>query len=119
MKIRDFTDLVAWQEAHGLALMIYKVSKPFPKEEMWGLTNQIRRASVSVTSNIAEGFARQSKKEKVQFYYMSLGSNSELLSQLMLARDLKYLNKNKYEKVSEKSKHVNRLLRGLVKYLRS
>ena len=71
-------DLDAWREAHGLVLMIYKITKNFPKDEIYGLTNQLRRASVSITSNVAEGFSRQSYKEKIQFYYMTCGSVTEV-----------------------------------------
>ena len=82
-KIKSFTDLQVWQEGHKLVLLIYKVTKKFPKEELFGLTNQIKRAGVSITSNIAEGFSRQSYKEKLQFYYMSLGSLTEIQNQLL------------------------------------
>jgi four helix bundle protein len=71
-KIRFFIDLYAWKEAHKLVLLIYNITKEFPKEELFGLSNQIRRAVVSVTSNIAEGFSRNSYKEKSQFYSMAL-----------------------------------------------
>jgi len=75
-KIKSFTDLNAWREAHKLALIVYKITKDFPKEEMFGLTSQMRRAVVSITSNIAEGFSRQSYSEKVQFYSIAQGSNN-------------------------------------------
>ena len=67
--IKDFTDLFSWKESHKLILMIYKMLKKFPKEENFALSDQMRRASVSITSNIAEGFGRQTIKEKIQFYY--------------------------------------------------
>ena len=73
-KIKDFKDLNSWQEAHKLVIMIYEKTKIFPREEMFGLTNQMRRAAISVTSNIAEGFGRQGYKEKIQFYYLAQGS---------------------------------------------
>lgn len=68
-KIRSFTDLEAWKEGHKLVLAVYKVTKKFPKEEKYALTDQMRRCAVSITSNIAEGFSRQGKKEKIQFYF--------------------------------------------------
>lgn len=77
-QIKSFTDLDVWRKAHQLVLDIYHETKHFPKEELYGLVSQIRRAVLSVTSNIAEGFCRHSKKEKAQFYYLSLGSLSEV-----------------------------------------
>lgn len=77
-KIRNFTDLNAWKESHKLVLEIYKVTKNFPREEIFGLFSQIKRSAVSITSNIAEGFGRFSKKEQIQFYYISIGSLTEI-----------------------------------------
>lgn len=114
-KIKSFTDLNAWKEAHKLVLLIYKITKQFPKEEQFGLTNQLRRAVVSITSNIAEGFSRSSYKEKVQFYSMALGSLSEVQSQLLIARDISYIEKNHFNSIAEQSIIVNKLLNGLIK----
>lgn len=114
-KIKSFTDLVAWQEGHELILLIYDVTKSFPKEEMFGLTNQIRRASVSITSNIAEGFNRQSAKDKAHFYVMAHGSVAEVQSQLMICRDVSYLSKEKFSKAAEQTILVHKLLTGLIK----
>jgi four helix bundle protein len=86
-KIKSFTDLNAWKQGHALVLLIYGMTKQFPKEEMFGLTNQIRRAVVSITSNISEGFSRNSSKEKAQFYFTALGSLTEVQNQLLIARD--------------------------------
>lgn len=72
-KIKSFTDLIVWQEGHKFVLLVYRHTKLFPKEELFGLTSQLRRAAVSFTSNIAEGFSRNSYKEKAQFYTMALG----------------------------------------------
>ena len=77
-----------WREAHKLVLLIYKTTKGFPKKELFGLTSQLRRAAVSITSNIAEGFSRQGYKEKLQFYYMALGSLTESQNQLLIAKQL-------------------------------
>src|SRR3989344_2032733 len=90
-KIGDFTDLIVWQKAHLLVLQIYKITRIFPSYEKFALVIQMQRAAVSITSNISEGFARRSKKEKLQFYYMALGSLSELRNQLLISRDLKYI----------------------------
>ncbi len=85
-KLKSFTDLNAWKEGHKLVLMIYSTTKLFPKEEMFGLISQMRRCAISITSNIAEGFSRQSYKEKLQFYSMSLGSVTELQNQLLVGK---------------------------------
>lgn len=100
-KIKSFTDLLAWKEAHKLVLMVYKATKRFPKDEMFGLISQMRRAAVSIVSNIAEGFARQSYKEKVQFYFLARGSSTELQSQLLISRDLGLLNSHDFRKIAE------------------
>ena len=71
MKIQSFTDLEVWKQAHKLVIEIYRVTKKFPKEERYSLVDQMRRAAISITSNIAEGFSRQGKKEKLQFYFMA------------------------------------------------
>ncbi len=95
-KIQLFTDLYSWQEAHKLVVLIYKITKNFPNDELYGLTNQMRRAVVSITSNIAEGFSRQSYAEKTQFYSVAQGSNTELQNQMMVAKDIGYLNEETF-----------------------
>jgi len=114
-KIKTFTDLHAWQEAHKLVLIIYKITKEFPKEELFGLVSQMRRAAVSITSNIAEGFSRQFYKEKVQFYSMAQGSNTELQNQLLIAKDIGYIPQGKFSEIAEQSVKVHKLLNGLIK----
>jgi len=115
MGIKSFTGLSAWKEGHKLVLMIYKATKVFPAEEKFGLTNQIRRAIVSFTSNIAEGFSRNSAKEKVQFYYMALGSLTEVQNQLIIARDLSYLSRNSFDQIAEQTIIANKLISGLIR----
>lgn len=114
-KIKNFTDLNAWQEAHALVLMIYKISKNFPREEIFGLTNQMRRAVISITSNIAEGFSRQSDKEKIQFYCTALGSLTEIQSQLFIAKDVEYIKDTDFVKMEEQAIVVHKLINGLIK----
>lgn len=114
-KIQKFTDLNAWQEGHKLVLRVYSSTNSFPKEESFGITNQMRRCSVSVTSNIAEGFSRQSYKEKTQFYSMALGSVTELQNQLMIFRDVKYITEAEFTEISNQSTTVHKLLNGLIK----
>jgi four helix bundle protein len=115
-KIRSFRDLDAWKEGHKLVIEIYKMTKNFPKEEVFGLCNQLRRAAVSITSNIAEGFSRNSLKEKVQFYSMAKASNTELQNQLLIAKDVGYLNQQKFKELEEQSIRVNKLISGLIRY---
>lgn len=118
-KIRSFTDLDAWKEGHKLVLMIYGITKRFPKDELFGLTSQIRRCSVSVTSNIAEGFSRQSYKEKAQFYSIALGSVTELQNQLLIAKDVGYIKQEEFLPIAEKSVKVHKIINGLIKSTRN
>lgn len=114
-KIKSFTDLNAWKESHKLALLIYKITNDFPKEEIYGLTNQLRRCAVSIASNIAEGFSRNSYKDKIQFYSISQGSVTELQSQILIARDVDYLSKEKFTDIACQSVVVHKLINGLIK----
>lgn len=114
-KIKAFTDLFAWQEAHKLVLLIYEVTKTYPNEEVFGLVMQMRRCAISITSNIAEGFSRQSYKEKIQFYSIALGSLTELQNQLLISKDVKFLSQSSYEELSELTVKVHKILSGLIK----
>lgn len=114
-KIRSFTDLEAWREGHRLVLEIYSVSKNFPNYELFGLTSQMRRCAVSITSNVAEGFPRRNHREKVQFYSISLGSIAELQNQLVISRDLGYLKESKFNEIASKTIKVKKLIAGLTK----
>ncbi len=113
-KIRTFTDLKVWQEGHSLVLNIYEATEKFPKEETYSLIDQMRRASVSVTSNIAEGFGRQSYKDKLRFYYNAQGSLTELKNQLLVAKDVKYLKADDFDQLAEKINLVHKLLQGFI-----
>lgn len=112
-RIDSFTKLDAWKEAHRLTISIYKVTKQFPKEEMFGLTSQMRRCGVSGPSNIAEAFSRNFLKEKQQFFAIALGSMSELQSQLLIARDLGYLSPAEFAELAEQTVRVKKLIYGL------
>ena len=114
-KIKSFTDLDTWKEGHKLVLVIYKETKNFPSEERFALIDQMRRAVISITSNIAEGFSRQSYLEKIRFYYMAQGSVTEIQNQLIVARDIGYLNQIKFEEISRQSVVVHKLINGLIK----
>ena len=113
-KIQTFTDLQTWKEGHSLVLMIYTATKAFPQRESFSLVDQLRRAVTSITSNIAEGFGRQSYKEKIQFYYLSQGSLEEVKNQLLIARDVGYITKELYESLLEQSNITHQLLQGLI-----
>jgi len=114
-KIKSFTDLEVWKKAHQLVLEIYKTVSQFPKEEIYGLSSQIKRSSVSIPSNIAEGFVRKGKKEKIQFYYIALGSVTELKSQLLIAKDLKFVQKKAFQKLANLTIEVSKLIVSLIK----
>jgi len=113
-KIKKFTDLKAWKEAHSLVLIVYEESKNFPADERFGITNQMRRSVISVTSNIAEGFGRNSAKDKAQFYAIAKGSALELQSQLYAATDLSYIDSLSKVKIDEQIDLVLRLISGLI-----
>lgn len=113
--IKSFTDLHAWQEGHKLVLAIYKITKQFPDDEKFGLSNQMRRCAVSITSNIAEGFSRRSKKEAAQFFYTTLGSITELQNQLLIAKDILYIPKNIFAEIANQTVLVSKLTNGLIK----
>lgn len=118
-KIQKFTQLKVWQNAHKLVVEIYKITKQFPDEEKYALGDQMRRCAVSITSNIAEGFGRQGFKEKIQFYYTSQGSNTELQNQLLIARDVNYINNSTFNKLADKSISVAKQLNALIRSIKS
>ena len=114
-KIISFTDLRVWQIGHEIILSIYQESKTFPKVEMFGLISQLRRAAVSITSNIAEGFSRSGAKEKIYFYAIALGSLTEVQNQLLIAKDLSYLKPEIFLAISEQLIQVQKMIHGLIK----
>lgn len=114
-RIKSFTDLYAWQEGHKLVLAIYKITKSFPSDERFGLIDQMCRCVVSITSNIAEGFSRRTVKEKGQFFYMSLGSIAELQNQLLITRDLNYIDNKVFQELAQQTITVSKLVNGLIK----
>jgi len=113
--IKTHKDLDVWKEAMKLAKEVYSLTARFPKEEMYGLSSQIRRASVSIPSNIAEGAARGSSKDFSRFLYISLGSLAELETQLLLAVDLGFIDNNDLD---ESVQRIRRMLVGLIKSLK-
>ena len=115
MKLFSFEKLIAWQKARELAVEIYKITKLFPKEELFGITSQMRRCSVSVASNLAEGSGRNSMKDKARFTHIAFGWALELLNQLILSFDFEYIEEQKYIEIREKITEVTVLINGLYK----
>ena len=113
-----YENLDAWKEAPILAVRIYEVTRSFPKEEIYGVTSQIRRASVSISSNIAEGAGRKSKKEFEQFIHMASGSLNEVESLVFICSRLNLLEDGVCQELREKIETVGRLIGGLLRYLR-
>lgn len=118
-KIKSFSDLIAWQEGHKFAILIYQETKNFPDDEKFGLTSQMKRAAISITSNIAEGFSRHTYTDKIRFYYISQGSVTEIQNQLILAKDLKYIIKEQFDSLVKQSIFVHKLINGLIKGART
>jgi len=117
--MKDFRQLKVWEKAHQLALAIYKVAKGFPREELYGLTSQIRRASMSVPTNIAEGCGRHTDAEFARFLQIAMGSASETEYQLILAHDLEFLSQTDYEKLHNDVEEVKQMPASLLKTLRA
>lgn len=114
MSVQSYRDLVAWQKAIELAKTIYRVTEPFPRAETYGLTAQLRRAAVSIPSNIAEGQGRQSTGEFVQFLGTARGSLFEVETQIVLARDFGFLSEETSERILAESTELARVLQGLI-----
>jgi four helix bundle protein len=111
---RDFKNIKAWQYADDLAVLTYSKTKSFPKEELYGITSQLRRAVVSVPANIAEGAGREHKREYLNFLYIARGSIAETEYLLHLANRLKYLQDSDYKKLEETRKETAKTLQGLI-----
>jgi four helix bundle protein len=114
-KIKSFTDLEAWQEAHKLAIKTYKVTHKFPSSERYGLTSQMLRASLSITSNISEGFSRSTAADKANFYSIALGSTTELQNQYLLSRDVQLIDQETFQAAAQLSVVVHKLISSLIK----
>lgn len=111
-EIKSFQDLIAWQKAYDLTKKVYIVTRKFPDEEKFGLTSQIRRAAVSVGSNIVEGFARKGIKDGLSFYNIANASLEELKFQLLLGRDFNYLSEEDFRGVYDLANETGKVLRG-------
>jgi four helix bundle protein len=111
--VRSYRDLIVWQEAMSLAKSVYKISANFPRREVYGLTSQIRRASISIPSNIAEGHARDSTREYLRFVSITLGSLAELETQLCLAAELEFCTQQQVDEVLKLAEVLGRRLHAL------
>jgi len=117
--VQSFLKLKVWEKAHAVMLDVYNASRSFPRDELYGLTSQMRRASASIGANIAEGTCRQSDGEFGRFLHIAIGSASELEYHLLLARDLHILPSNDYERLSGGVVEVKRMLASLIRSLKN
>lgn len=119
MAFLDYTNLDVFKECRILVKSIYVISKEFPTEETYGLTNQIRRASVSILSNLAEGVGRNHVKDSLQFFYISRGSLFEVEAQLLIAYDLGYISENQLNEILLQNVNCKKLMNGFINYHKS
>lgn len=116
-KIQSYRDLIVYQKGYRLTLEVYRVTRKFPKEELFGLVSQMRRSAVSIPCNIAEGYRRNHRKEYVQFLHISLGSCGELETLISLSRDLNMVENDDLADLYSLQDEISRLLRGLINSL--
>jgi four helix bundle protein len=117
--MRDFRNLKVWQKAHQLTLRVYTATKRFPKDELYGLTSQVRRSAASIPTNVAEGCGRSGEAELARFLNIAMGSASELEYQLLLAHDLKLVDTDEHQSLSGDVIEVKRMLTSLVQKLKA
>ena len=115
--LKNYRELKVWQKSYQLCLEIYKITARFPKEERFGLTSQIRRAAVSVPSNIAEGYGRKTTADYIRSLYIAYGSNCELETWVLLSQDLGYINSALLKGIKDEIEEVERMLKALIKSL--
>jgi len=115
--LKNYKELNVWQKSYKLCLHTYKITKHFPKDEMYGLTSQIRRSAVSIPSNIAEGYGRKTTLEYVRFLYIAYGSVCELETQMMISGDLGYVEKESLKELREEIGDVESMLKAMIKSL--
>ncbi len=113
-----FRNLIIWQKSMELVTNIYSETKSFPKEELYGLTSQIRRASVSIPSNIAEGYGREGRNDYLRFLNIAVSSLFELQTQLEIAKNLSYINKNNFDILFENTREIERMLVSYIKKIK-
>jgi four helix bundle protein len=115
--VKDFRELKVWQKAHELTLAVYRVTTAFPRQELYGLTSQIRRASASIGANISEGCGRKGDAEFCRFCSIAMGSASELEYHLLLGKDLGHIELKDYQELSQRTIEVKKMLTALVQRL--
>lgn len=113
-RINSYKNLIVWQKAFELSLFIYKITKVFPKEEVYGLVSQMRRCAISIPSNIAEGYCRQRRLEYIQFLQISFASGAELETQLLIAKELRYISISDFQKSNDLLQEIMRMLNSLI-----
>ena len=117
--MKDFRQLKVWEKSHHLALEVYKATATFPKEELYGITSQLRRASISIPTNIAEGCGRNTNADFARFLQIAMGSASETEYEIILAFDLGFLSKDQFERLQTKPEEVKKMLASFIKTLRT
>ena len=115
--LKNYKELKVWQRSYQLCLDIYKITKGFPKEEIYGMISQIRRAALSVPCNIAEGYGRKTTLEYIHSLYIAYGSNCELETQILVSGDLGYMKAEELKKLQSDIGEVERMLKALIKSL--
>ena len=117
--MRTYKDLIVWQKSMCLVTEIYKATKTLPEEEKYGLTSQIRRSAVSIPSNIAEGYGRNSTDDYLRFLKISIGSLYEMQTQIEIAYNLKYLSADNFQPLYDSSREIERMLISLIRKIRA
>ena len=117
--MKDFRNLKVWEKAHLLNLKIYKLTEQYPREELYGLTSQIRRASVSIPTNIAEGCVRSSDADFSRFLYIALGSTSELEYLILLSKDLKFIKNELQVELNNEVNEIKKMLISMIKKIKA
>ncbi|TPG42136.1 four helix bundle protein [Flavobacterium pectinovorum] len=116
--MNTFRDLLIWQKSMNLVTQIYQLTNSFPKEEIYGLSSQIRRCSVSIPSNIAEGYGRDGNNDYLRFLNISISSLFEMQTQLEISFNLKYLNENQFNKINGESREIERMLSSFIRKIK-
>jgi len=111
---KTYKELIVWQKSYKLSLLVYGLTKKFPREELYAIASQIRRAVVSIPSNIAEGYCRSGRREYVQFLQIAFASGAELETQLMIAKDLKYISSTDFDETNSLLEEVMKMLNSLI-----